>query len=109
MVTDAQNIIAIIPMKPLSQGKSRLSQDLTAEQRADLVLGMLRRVILAINGANVDTVWVVGGDERVQELARSLGAMWLEELGTDLNDTLKRAFDLPWRSTPVKALDLIWM
>ena len=52
MVTDAQNIIAIIPMKPLSQGKSRLSQDLTAEQRADLVLGMLRRVILAINGAN---------------------------------------------------------
>ncbi|MBT98777.1 MAG: 2-phospho-L-lactate guanylyltransferase [Dehalococcoidia bacterium] len=94
MVTEAHNVVAIIPMKPLSQGKSRLSQDLTEEQRADLVLGMLRRVILAIQGAGVDTVWVVGGDERVQGLVRSLGARWMEELGTDLNDTLKKAFGL---------------
>ena len=94
MVTEANNVVAVIPMKPLSLGKSRLSQDLTEEQRADLVLGMLRRVILAIQGAGVDTVWVVGGDERVQGLVRSLGARWMEELGTDLNDTLKKAFGL---------------
>ena len=81
-------------MKPLSEGKSRVSQDLTADQRADLVLGLLRRVIVAIRGAGMDTIWVVGGDERVNELTHLLGVDRLEELGTDLNDTLKKAFAL---------------
>ena len=94
MVTEANNVIAIIPMKPLSEGKSRLSQDLTADQRADLVLGLLRRVIVAIRGAGMDTIWVVGGDERVNELTHLLGVDRIEELGTDLNDTLKKAFAL---------------
>ena len=94
MVTEANNVIAIIPMKPLSEGKSRLSQELTADQRADLVLGLLRRVIVAIRGAGMDTIWVVGGDERVNELTHLLGVDRLEELGTDLNDTLKKAFAL---------------
>ena len=75
MVTESQNVIAIVPMKPLSQGKSRLSQSLTEEQRADLALGMLHRVILAIKAASVDTVWVVGGDDRVREMARGLGGI----------------------------------
>ena len=94
MVTEPRNVIAIVPMKPLVQGKSRLSQTLRAEQRADLVLGMLRRVLLAIKAASVDTVWVVGGDERVRNMARGLGADCLDELGEDLNDTLKKAFEL---------------
>ena len=94
MVTDPQNVIAIVPMKPLSQGKSRLAQSLTADERADLALGMLRRVVLAIKAASIDTVWVVGGDDRVCEMTRSLGAECLEELGEDLNDTLKKAFEL---------------
>lgn len=81
-------------MKPLSEGKSRLSKDLTADQRADLVLGLLRRVIVAIRGAGMDTIWVVGGDERVTELTHLLGVDRMEELGTDLNDTLKKAFAL---------------
>ena len=94
MVTEPNNVIAIVPMKPLAQGKSRLSQSLTAEQRADLVLGLLRRVILAIKAASIDTVWVVGGDDRVREMAESLGGECLEELGVDLNDTLRKAFAL---------------
>ena len=94
MVTESQNVIAIIPMKPLAQGKSRLARSLTEEQRADLALGMLRRVILAIKAASVDTVWVVGGDDRVRAITRGLGGDSLEELGEDLNDTLKKAFEL---------------
>ena len=94
MVTDSENVIAIVPMKPLSQGKSRLAQSLSAEQRADLVLGMLRRVLLAIKAASIETVWVVGGDERVRNLTRNLGCDSIEELGKDLNDTLKEAFAL---------------
>ena len=42
----------------------------------------------------MDTIWVVGGDERVNELTHLLGVDRLEELGTDLNDTLKKAFAL---------------
>ena len=94
MVTDSESVIAIVPMKPLSRGKSRLAQSLSAEQRADLVLGMLRRVLLAIKAASIETVWVVGGDERVRNLTRNLGCDSIEELGKDLNDTLKKAFAL---------------
>ncbi|MEC7748534.1 MAG: hypothetical protein VX572_06270, partial [Chloroflexota bacterium] len=71
-----------------------MAQSLTEEQRADLALGMLRRVILAIKAASVDTVWVVGGDDRVRAITRGLGGDSLEELGEDLNDTLKKAFEL---------------
>jgi 2-phospho-L-lactate guanylyltransferase (CobY/MobA/RfbA family) len=41
-----------------------------------------------------NTVWVVGGDDRVREMARGLGGICLDELGEDLNDTLKKAFEL---------------
>ena len=84
-------------MKPLSLGKSRLAQTLTAGQRADLALGMLRRVVLAIKSASIDIVWVVGGDDRVRELTQTLGVECLEELGDDLNDTLKKAFELAFQ------------
>ena len=94
MLNESKNVIGIVPMKPLSKGKSRLAQALTAEHRADLALGMLRRVVLAIKSASVDTVWVVGGDERVRGLTQRLGVECLEELGDDLNDTLKTAFEL---------------
>ena len=94
MVTDPENVVAIVPMKPLSKGKSRLAKTLSAEQRADLALGMLRRVLLAIKAASVELIWVVGGDERVRRMTRNLGCNWIEELGSDLNDTLKKAFEL---------------
>ncbi|MCI0831007.1 MAG: hypothetical protein J4N67_12840, partial [Chloroflexi bacterium] len=94
MATEPENVIAIVPMKPLSQGKSRLAKTLTAEQRADLAMGMLRRVLLAIRAASVETIWVVGGDNRVRNMTRNMGSECLEELGKDLNDTLKKAFEL---------------
>ncbi|MQG32747.1 MAG: 2-phospho-L-lactate guanylyltransferase [SAR202 cluster bacterium] len=94
MVTEAENVIAIIPMKPLSEGKSRLGQTLSAEQRADLAVGMLRRVVKAIQEASIARVWVVGGDDRVRNVTQNLSAEWLEELGEDLNDTLGKAFKL---------------
>ena len=54
-------IIAIVPMKPLSEGKSRLARALSAEERARISLGMLFRVLSAVRGAGLDSVWVVGG------------------------------------------------
>ena len=94
MVIDSNRhpeIIAIVPMKPLAEGKSRLARALSAEERANISLGMLFRVLSALKGASIESVWVVGGDDRVGELAKSLGGTWLEELGSDLNDTLGKA------------------
>ena len=73
MSNQEYNIAAIIPMKPLSEGKSRLARSLTPDQRARISAGMLRRVLVALRGASVDPIWVVGGDERVKHLARNQG------------------------------------
>lgn len=93
MSNQEHSIAAIIPMKPLSEGKSRLARDLSPDQRASISAGMLRRVLLALRGASIDPIWVVGGDERVKNMARNQGGMWFEEMGRNLNDTLGKAFE----------------
>ncbi len=87
------SIIPIIPMKPLADCKTRLSRQLTAEERGDLVIGMLRRVIMAIKGASIDIFWVVGGDWRIRNLTRNFDGLWVEDFGRNLNDTVDKAFD----------------
>ena len=86
-------IIAVIPMKPLANSKTRLAPHLSPAQRADLVIGMLRRVLSAIRGSSIDMFWVVGGDDRVRNLTRNFDGIWLEELGRNLNYTLGKAFE----------------
>jgi len=86
-------IIAVIPMKPLANSKTRLAPHLSPAQRADLVIGMLRRVLSAIRGSSIDMFWVVGGDDRVRNLTQNFDGIWLEELGRNLNDTLAKAFE----------------
>ena len=87
------DIIAIVPMKPLAEGKSRLARTLTPDERANISIGMLRRVLVALRGASIEFVWVVGGDERVKNSARNLGGVWHEEMGRNLNDTLGKAIE----------------
>ena len=91
MVT-ASNIVAIVPMKSLSAAKSRLSPDLSAEQRRVLGLNLLRRVLKAVADSPVEEVWVVGGDPDVVKVAQEEGARWQEEEGSDFNDTLWQTF-----------------
>ena len=97
MTSPEYDIIAIIPMKPLAEGKSRLARALTPEQRASISIGMLRRVLGALRGASIEFVWVVGGDERVKNIARNQGGMWFEEMGRNLNDTLGKAIEQAFR------------
>ena len=87
------DLVGIIPMKPLPEGKRRLASGLTSGQRAILILTMLRRVIKVLQGASVDPIWVVGGDEQIIQLARNSGSLWLEDPGRSLNDTLNKSFD----------------
>ena len=97
MSNQEYEIIAIVPMKPLSEGKSRLAQTLSPEERANIAIGMLRRVLVALRGASIDPIWVVGGDERVKNLARNNGGLWYEEMGRNLNDTLDKAIEQVFR------------
>ena len=87
----AAGIAVIVPMKPLSSAKSRLSPALTADERSILSLNMLRRVLLAA-GPAAERIWVVGGDELVREVATSLGAAWTADQGAELNAALEVAF-----------------
>ncbi len=90
----ALGIAAIIPIKRnLDDSKTRLARELSPERRAKLVLGMLGRVILAIQGSSIGQIWVVGGDSRVRGTALNMHCLWFEEMGTSLNDTLGKAFD----------------
>ena len=93
MIEESSDLVAIIPMKPLSKSKTRLAPHMSEEQRSDLVVGMLGRVLGAVRGASIGTYWVVGGDERIKYVARNFDAIWIEELGRNLNDTLGQAFD----------------
>ena len=91
MTSEEHSVVAIIPMKPLSEGKSRLARTLSPAQRARISAGMLRRVLTALRGASIDPIWVVGGDDQVMRMTRNHGGMWHEEMGRDLNDTLGKA------------------
>ena len=93
MIEETSELVAVIPMKPLSQSKTRLAPHMSEEQRSDLVVGMLRRVLGAIKGSSIEMFWVVGGDERIRNVARNFDGIWMEELGRNLNDTLGKAFD----------------
>ena len=92
MSTESANIAAIVPMKRLIDSKSRLADVLTPQRRAALVLGMLGQVLAAIREGGIDAVWVVGGDQQIRDTTEGMNCQWMEELGEDLNDTLRLAF-----------------
>lgn len=66
---------ALIPVKMLSQAKSRLADHLTQKQRATLVLDMLHHVIATLHASDVlEGVTVVSPDLHVLEKAEEWGA-----------------------------------
>ena len=86
------NIVAVVPMKPLSPSQTRLAGVLSPRQRAELSLALFGRVVAAANEA-LGAVWVIGGDEAVRRSAERIGAQWHEDPGKDLNDSLRFALD----------------
>ena len=79
-------------MKPLAEGKTRLSEKFTSEERANVVIGMLTTVINAISGAGVGNFIVAGGDKRVENATILSGGTWVPDPGSDLNSTIKSVF-----------------
>ena len=84
---------AIIPVKPLRYGKSRLSHILTPDERAELTTRMLNRTLHTLDGVpGVFRTLVISRDTAALKLARKHGAYTYGEGDKqDLNLALTRA------------------
>ncbi len=77
-------IWAIVPVKPLRRGKSRLSEVLDLDQRWDLNRRLLCHTVAVLKEcARIGVVMVVSRDNEALALARSLGARTLLESKPD--------------------------
>lgn len=84
---------AIVPVKPLGRGKSRLAEVLTNEERADLNRRLLAHTLDTLVAIpEIEQVLVVSRDQSALALARDFGARTLQESGApQLNVALTRA------------------
>lgn len=84
---------AIVPVKPLRRGKSRLSPVLTEEERTALNQNLLSNTLRTLSAVDrIDTIMVVSRDPSALTLAREYGARTVLENGNpELNTALKRA------------------
>jgi 2-phospho-L-lactate guanylyltransferase len=84
---------AIIPIKPLSRGKSRLSSVLSDQERENLNRNLLNRSINCLKQIDeIDQVIVISHDQAVLRFSREFGVKTLQEnRNTDLNNALRKA------------------
>jgi 2-phospho-L-lactate/phosphoenolpyruvate guanylyltransferase len=84
---------AIVPVKPLRSGKSRLAGALSADERAELNRTLLQHTLKTLsNLKEVEHVLVVSRDPQALTIARAHGARTVREDGQPhLNTALKRA------------------
>ncbi len=92
MTVQPLETVALIPVRSLSGAKSRLGETLDAEERADLILAMLRRTVeQAIQASLVSRVLVVSSDDGLLDEARALGATPVRQDGDGRNAALDHA------------------
>ena len=84
---------AIVPVKPLRRGKSRLAGTLNEDERTHLNRALLQHSLETLSGVpGVNEVLVVSRDPNALAIAREHGARTVQEDGTPhLNTALKRA------------------
>jgi 2-phospho-L-lactate/phosphoenolpyruvate guanylyltransferase len=84
---------AIVPVKPLRYGKSRLAEVLTSDERMDLNRRMLAHTLDTLTSIpEIEHVLVVSRDQAALALAREYGARTVQENGSPhLNLALTRA------------------
>jgi 2-phospho-L-lactate guanylyltransferase len=84
---------AIVPIKPLRNGKSRLAEVLSQDERADLNQRLLVHTLDTLgNISEIDQVLVISRDPAALALARDHGARTVQENGNyELNLALTRA------------------
>ena len=84
---------AIVPVKPLRRGKSRLAGALSEDERTQLNQSLLQHTLETLTDLKeLEKVLVVSRDPNALALARSYGARTVQEEGQpQLNTALKRA------------------
>jgi 2-phospho-L-lactate guanylyltransferase len=84
---------AIVPVKPLRHGKSRLAGVLTQDERTDLNRRLLAHMLDTLTAIpEIEHVLVISRDQAALALAREHGARTVQESGTpQLNVALARA------------------
>ena len=87
---------AIIPVKPLRRGKSRLAKVISAEKRAELNQYLLEHTIQILSTIDeIENIMVISKDTEALALARDLGAKTVQEYGSPgLNTALSRAVQI---------------
>lgn len=82
----------IVPVKRVSEAKSRLSSALSSRDRERLVLTMLEDVLSAVSSSRaVEKAFVISVDPLVLDLAASYGAEPLMEERLGLNEAVQQA------------------
>lgn len=84
---------AIVPVKPLRRGKSRLAGTLSEDERTDLNRRLLEHTLNTLSGLKeLEEVLVISRDPQALTVARNCGARTVREDGQpELNTALKRA------------------
>ena len=84
---------AIVPVKPLRRGKSRLAGALTEDERTELNRNLLQHTLKTLcDLKELEEVLVISRDPQALTLARNYGARTVRENGQpELNTALKRA------------------
>ena len=84
---------AIVPVKPLKRGKSRLSGILSRKERSDLNRHLLTHTLDTLKKLpTIEQVLVISRDQEALALARGCGARTVQEKGNSkLNEALIRA------------------
>ena len=85
---------AIVPVKSIKLGKSRLVDVLPNDARMELSRSLVKRTLETLSDVSqIDRILVVSKDDEVLRLANEYGAMavWEEERNPDLNRALQQA------------------
>ncbi|MBI4672916.1 MAG: 2-phospho-L-lactate guanylyltransferase [Chloroflexi bacterium] len=86
------SLMAIVPVKPLAEAKTRLAGVLDENERVALAKKLLERTLLKLTRARgIARVVVISRDETVLKIARQHGAWSIVETHADLNHALEQA------------------
>jgi 2-phospho-L-lactate guanylyltransferase len=97
---------AIIPIKPLRRGKSRLAGSMTAEEREFLNQKLLIRTIQCLeNISQIDQIAVISHDPSALHVSRQMGVRTIQETrNTEINNALRKATQAIMASNASKLL-----
>ena len=88
----SERVVAVVPVGQLERAKSRLGEVLDAEERRDLVIGLLERTLAATRATpRIAETVVVTPDDEVASIAQEAGASVVRQRDRGLNHGLDEA------------------